>query len=151
MGSGLAETETIEFFASGGGESALDLLRSVPYQEVIAPPATEYAYNNALVSAAIHLVLLARGTKPAALEEAYAAAMRRHVFEPIGMADAANAADPRPLGPNYATGYTRNLFARPLRTPFVSIDGFGPAGDGLASTTDMARYLITQCSRGRDA
>ena len=65
-----------------GRDSALDLLRSIPYQEVIAPPATEYAYNNALVSAAIHLVLLARGTKPAALEEAYAAAMRRHVFEP---------------------------------------------------------------------
>jgi CubicO group peptidase (beta-lactamase class C family) len=63
-------------------------------------------------------------------------------------ADAAIASDPRPLGADYATGYTRDLFDRLSREPFISIDGGGPAGSGIASTTDMARYLITQMNGG---
>jgi hypothetical protein len=37
MGSGLAESPTIEFFISAGTESALDQLRSVPYLPVVVP------------------------------------------------------------------------------------------------------------------
>ena len=42
MGSGVAESPTIEFFMSAGTESALDQLRSIAYLPVIAPPHTEY-------------------------------------------------------------------------------------------------------------
>jgi len=148
MGSGVAESPTIEFFMMGGGESALDVLRSIAYLPVIAPPNTTYYYNNTLVAAAPFLELAARGTPLASLEEAYAAETQRRIFAPIGMIDAAIASDPRPLGPDYATGYTRDLFDRVSREPFVSIDGVGPAGSGIASSTDMARYLITQMNGG---
>jgi beta-lactamase class C len=41
MGSGVAESPTIEFFMSAGTESALDQLRSIAYLPVIAPPDTK--------------------------------------------------------------------------------------------------------------
>lgn len=148
MGSGVAESPTIEFFMTGGGESALDLLRSVAYLPVIAPPDTKYYYNNTLFAAAAYVGLLARKTPPEALEEIYTALIRQRVFEPIGMADAAIASDPRPLGDDYATGYTRDLFGHPSAVPFASIAGVAPAGAALASSTDMARYLITQMNGG---
>jgi beta-lactamase class C len=148
MGSGLAESPTIEFFMSGGGDSALDLLRSVSYLPVIAPPDTTYYYNNTLVAAAAYLGSLVQGQSLEGLEEDYIDLIQQRVFEPIGMADAAIAGDPRPLGNDYATGYTRDISGKPSRVPFVSIAGAAPAGEGLASTTDMARYLITQMNGG---
>ena len=70
------------------------------------------------------------------------------MLEPIGMADAAILDDPRPLGDNYAVGYTPDIFGDPSPLPFVSLAGLAPAGSGLASSTDMARYLITQMHQG---
>lgn len=149
MGSGIAEPETIEFFAAGGGVGALQLLQTVPYLEVIAADGEQYYYNNTLVAAAPYLVMLADGTAPDALGERYAADLASLVFEPIGMDDAVVAADPRPFGPDYATGFQRDLEQNPVRVPFVSIGGYGPAGSVQASSTDMARYLITQSRSGR--
>ena len=148
MGSGIAEPETIEFFAAAGGASAEDLLRTVPYLEVIAQNNAKYSYNNTLVAAAPYLAMLAHGTRPADLESRYAADLAMKVFAPIGMADSVVAADPRPFGSDYATGYTEDLGGTLTRTPFVSINGYGPAGSVLASSTDMARYLITQSRAG---
>ena len=82
------------------------------------------------------------------LEETYAAQVQQRVFEPIGMADAAILDDPRPLGDDYAVGYTQDIFGDPSPLPFVSLAGIAPAGSGLASSTDMARYLITQMHHG---
>jgi CubicO group peptidase (beta-lactamase class C family) len=82
------------------------------------------------------------------LEEAYMAEVRRRVFDPIGMTDAAMIDDPRRLGDDYAVGYTLDLFGNPSPLPFVSLAGLAPAGTALASGTDMARYLITQMQGG---
>lgn len=65
------------------------------------------------------------------------------------MKEAVVAADPRPYGPDYAVGYQRDLAQKAVRTPYVSIGGYGPAGTVLASSTDMARYLITQAQLGK--
>ncbi len=147
-GSGVAESPTIEFFISAGTESALDLLRSVANLAVIAPPNTEYYYNNTLFSVAGFLGPILQQTPPADLVPAYAELLRQRVFDPIGMADAAIGADPRPLGDDWAGSYTRDLFGRLSQLPFVSIDGAAPAGAGIASATDMARYLIAQMNGG---
>lgn len=109
MGSGLAESPTVEFFMSAGDVPALDLLRSVPYLPVIAPPDTTYYYNNTLIATAAYLGLLVQGRALGELEEAYAALIQERVFDPLGMADAAIASDPRPLGDDYAIGYTRDI------------------------------------------
>jgi beta-lactamase class C len=148
MGSGIAESPTIEFFMIGGGESALDLLHSVAYLPVIGPPQSTYYYNNTLVCVAGYLGSLAQGTVPEALVEAYAGLLEERLFTLAGMTDAAIASDPRPLGEDYAVGYTHDLFARPTAVPFVSIDGVAPAGSGMASARDMARYLIMQMQGG---
>ncbi|WP_322411386.1 serine hydrolase domain-containing protein [Microbacterium invictum] len=149
MGSGLAEPETIEFFASGGGVDAEQLLRTIPYLEVISTTYDDtYAYNNTLVAAAPYLIMLADGTDPSELEERYARDIADLVFTPIGMDDAVFASDPRPYGGEFATGYQRDLEQNAERSPFVSIGGYGPAGMVMASSTDMARYLITQSKSG---
>src|SRR5215213_8797982 len=96
-----------------------------------------FSYNNSLYTAMAFLGLLAHGTTPETLEESYAAEVRQRVLEPIGMADAAILDDPRPLGDDYAVGYTRDIFGDPSPLPFGSLAGLAPAGSGLASSTDM--------------
>jgi CubicO group peptidase (beta-lactamase class C family) len=147
-GSGVAESPTIEFFMMAGTDSARDLLRSVANLPVIAPPNMEYYYNNTLFCVAGFLGPLLQQTPPADLVPAYAALLQQRVFDPLGMADAAIGADPRPLGEDWAGSYTRDLFGRLSPLPFVSIDGVAPAGAGIASATDMARYLIAQMNGG---
>jgi CubicO group peptidase (beta-lactamase class C family) len=153
MGSGIAESTdlsvaAVEFFMSAGTVSAGDVLRSIAALPVIAPPDTTFSYNNSLYAAAAYVGLLAQGTALGMLEETYAAQVRQRVLEPIGMADAAILDDPRPLGEDYAVGYTRDIFGDSSPLPFVSLAGLAPAGSGLASATDMACYLITQMHQG---
>jgi CubicO group peptidase (beta-lactamase class C family) len=95
--------------------------------------------------------LLAAGAPEDGLEAAYTTAMRERVFEPLGMSGAAIAEDPRPLGDDYAAGYTRNLFGTPTTLPFVPLAGIAPAGSGLAGIEDLARYLIAMMSGGVSA
>jgi CubicO group peptidase (beta-lactamase class C family) len=153
MGSGLAEATDIsvaavEFAMSAGDVSPQAVLRSVADLPDIAPPRTTFSYNNTLVAAAAFLGLLARGADPGTLGEVYAAAVRERVFTPVGMEDAAILDDPRPLGDDYAVGYSRDIFGAATPLPFISIDGVAPAGAGLASATDMARYLMTYVNGG---
>ena len=153
MASGVAESDTIslsvvEFFMMAGLLSASDVLRSVVDLPVIAPPDTLFSYNNTLYAVAAYLGLVAAGTAPELLAEAYIEQIRRRVFEPVGMSDAAILDDPRPLGSDFAHGYTRTIAGDPSPLPFVSLGGIGPAGSGLASATDMARYVITQMNGG---
>jgi len=153
MASGIAESTdlslaAVEFLLSAGTVSAMDVLRSVSALPVIAPPNTTFSYNNTLYAAAVYLGLLAQGTAAEMLEETFAAQVQQRVFTPIGMADAAILDDPRPLGDDYAVGYTQDIFGDPSPLPFISLAGIAPAGSGLASATDMARYLITQMHHG---
>ena len=153
MGSGLAESvdrsvAVVEFFMMAGETSAIDVLRAVADLPVIALPGGTFSYNNTLVSAAAFVGLLAAGASADELETAYAAAVRERVFAPLGMADAAIAEDPRPLGDDYAVGYTRDLFDVPSPLPFVPLAGIAPAGSGLASAEDLGRYLVAQLNGG---
>ena len=148
MGSGIAESPTLEFFFYSGTDSALDTLRSMAYLPVIAPPNAQFFYNNTLVAAAGFLGPIAQQTPLTDLMPAYTRLLQQRLFDPAGMADAAIGADPRPLGNDWAGSYTRDLFDRLAPLPFVSIDGYGPAGAHIASATDMARYLIMQMNDG---
>lgn len=148
MGTGIAEAETIEFFLSGGADSALDLLRSIAHLPVIAPPETAYYYNNTLVCAAADVALIAAGTALDQLDPAYARLLRERLFLPLGMTDSSVASDPRPTGEDYAVGYTRDLYERISEVPFISINGAAPAGAGLISVQDMARYVIMHMQGG---
>lgn len=148
MGTGIAEAETIEFFLSGGADSALDLLRSIAHLPVIALPETDYYYNNTLVCAAAYVALISEGTALDQLDPAYARLLHERLFTPLGMTDSSVDSDPRPTGKDYAVGYTRDLYERISEVPFISINGAAPAGSGLTSVQDMARYVIMQMQGG---
>lgn len=148
MGTGIAESATVEFFMSGGEDSPLDVLRSAAYLPVVGEPGSIYYYNNTLVCVAAYLGSLKQGTAPESLSAAFASLLAERLFTPAGMADAAIIDDPRPLGDNYAVGYARDLFQRTVTVPFISIDGVAPAGSGVASAVDMANYLIMQMQGG---
>jgi CubicO group peptidase (beta-lactamase class C family) len=151
MATGLAEPDGLtatEFYLGDGATSALDLLRSIASHAVIAPRDTKFYYNDSVYAAAAYLGSLAREMAPEALDAAYAALMQQRVFGPIGMVDATITADPRPLGPDYATPYTPTLLGDLTPLPFIDIGGAAPAGQGMASATDMSRYLITQLQGG---
>lgn len=154
MGSGIAESAdlslpVVEFFMMAGQTSAADVLTSIAEQPVIGAPGTTYAYNNTLVSAAAYIGLLAAGAVGEdGLEPAYATAARERVFRPLGMSSAAIAEDPRPLGDDYAAGYTHNLFGDLSPLPFVPLAGIAPAGSGLASAEDLAAYLVALINGG---
>jgi CubicO group peptidase (beta-lactamase class C family) len=157
MGSGIAESEdlplpVVEFFMMAGQTSAQDVLRGLLDLPVIGLPGTTYSYNNTLVAAAAFIGLLAAGAaEEDGLEPAYARATEDRVFGPLGMANAAIAEDPRPLGDDYAVGYTHDLFGTPSALPFVPLAGIAPAGSGLAGIEDLARYLIALMNGGISA
>ncbi len=153
MGTGLAESadltvSAVEFFMSGGEVTPRDVLRGVAELPVVAEPGAAFNYNNTLVAAAAFVGLLAAGAPEDGLSDAYAAAVRDRVLLPAGMEDAAIAEDPRPLGNDYAVGYSRDIFGSMTPLPFVALDGVGPAGAGLASAEDLARYAIAQMNGG---
>ncbi|MFF7177980.1 serine hydrolase [Streptomyces sp. NPDC008121] len=148
MASGIGESPTIEFFMSGGGVDPLDAMRSVAYLPVISAPNKKYYYNNTLVATAIHASLTAEGTKPDALADAYEAEIQKRVLAPIGMTDSGVGADLRVLTSDYADGYEIDLSGKAGQVPFISIDGIDPAGGAFSSSTDMARYVITQMNEG---
>jgi beta-lactamase class C len=154
MASGIAESDTVrlavaEFFMMAGLLSADDVLQSVADLPVVAPPEMSFSYNNTLVAVAAFVGLLAQGvTGTDGLLAAFAARMRDRLFAPIGMDDAAIIDDPRPLGADYAGGYAHDLFGVAQPLPFTSINGIAPAGSAVASSTDMARYLVTQMDGG---
>lgn len=148
MGSGLAEPETIEFFASAGTMTAQDFLRSIAWLPVTGAPGTVYNYNNTLVCAAAYLGPIALGTAPGELRPAYARLLRDRVFDPVGMTGATLLDDPRRASADVATGCVRDLFGKLSRLPFVSIGGAAPAGAAAVSATGMARYLVAQMNGG---
>lgn len=153
MGSGIAESAdlslpAVEFFMSSGEVTPRDVLRGVAELPVVAEPGAAFSYNNTLVAAAAFAGLLAAGAPADGLSDAYAAAVRDRVLAPAGMADAAIVADPRPLGEDYAVGYARDVFGDLQPLPFVALDGVAPAGSGLASAEDLARYAIMQMNGG---
>jgi CubicO group peptidase (beta-lactamase class C family) len=149
MGSGIAESPTIEFFMSDGTTSAIDLLQSTAWLPVIGEPGTTFYYNNTLICVGAFTPLLAAGVPAEDLGAAYAAEIQARVFDPIGMTGAALVADPRLLPGEHAVGYTTDLDGTHYPVPFISINGAAPAGQGLASVEDMARYIITQKNGGR--
>lgn len=153
MASGLDESAdldlpAVEFLMSAGEVTPGDVLRAVAALPVKAEPGAAFIYNNTLVAAAAFVGLLATGAPADGLSDAYALAVRDRVLAPAGMVDSAIVADPRPLGDDYAVGYARDISGEMRPLPFVALDGVAPAGSGLASAEDLARYAIAQMNGG---
>ena len=84
MGSGIAEPETIEFFAAGGGVSAEELLQTIAHLEVVADDGrsistTTLSWRPLRIWSCWRTELL-----PADLDERYANDLASLVFDPSG-------------------------------------------------------------------
>jgi CubicO group peptidase (beta-lactamase class C family) len=146
MASGLGAREITDLLQ--GNFNPQQVLESVAWLPVLGPPQTEYFYNNTLLAVGGYLPALALGTEPQELLTVYARLMQERIYEPVGMAGARIADDPRPFGDDYATGYGPD-FAQGLAVePWGPEGGFAPAGGTLASLADMAAYVTLQLRGG---
>lgn len=106
-----------------------------------ADPGAERRYTNTNYHLAGRVVEVASG-------ENFNAYLKKHVFEPIGMADTvAIDVTPRDLPPDYRKGYG---YAYGFSVPLAEPHRFVAASDGVISTAaDMAKWLAKQDSLPR--
>jgi CubicO group peptidase (beta-lactamase class C family) len=103
----------------------------------IRPPGEISAYSNYGAALAGHLVTKVSG-------ESYPDYLRRHVFDPLGMAHS-TAAEPPPTG--LARSYDSDTNP-PTRIPFA-FDIMAPDGSVSATADDMARFMLAHLRQGR--
>jgi CubicO group peptidase (beta-lactamase class C family) len=128
--------------------SAADLVRGLVTYPVIAPPHQAFFYNNDVYALGGYLPLLASGVALQDLGLAYAEAMHDRVFRPAGMTRARMSTDPRMVYDDYATPYGFDLRTTPTAMAFGSNGGAAPAGQAVASITDMAAWVRLQLRQG---
>ena len=147
MATGIGEPPAVSSFHEGD-PTAGDLLRSLATLPVIAPPQTEYFYNNTVYAAGGYLPALVQGTPENALETAYVRLLTERVYRPAGMATARITDDPRPYVTDYATGHAFEFQHGTTAVPFAPVGSYAPVGGTLASLADMSAYVATQLNAG---
>lgn len=131
-----------------GYPSAPQLLQSIVNLPVIAPPNTEFFYNNPVYAAGGYLPVLAQKNPPVDLTGAYNRLMAERVYGPSDMTGARIGDDPRGMVSNFATGNTLDLKGAARPVPFGAIGSSVPAGGTLATLKDMAAYVRLQLRGG---
>ena len=147
MATGIGEPPAVSSFHEGD-PTAGDLLRSLATLPVIAPPQTEYFYNNTVYAAGGYLPALVQGTPENALETAYVRLLTERVYRPAGMATARITDDPRPYVTDYATGHAFEFQHGTTAVPFAPVGSYAPVGGTLASLADLSAYVATQLNAG---
>ena len=107
----------------------------------IRPPGEISAYSNYGAALAGHVVATVSG-------ESYPDYLRRHVFDPLGMAHS-TAAEPLPadLARDLARSYDSDT-SPPTPIPFA-FDIMAPDGSVSATADDMARFMLAHLRQGR--
>jgi CubicO group peptidase (beta-lactamase class C family) len=140
------DLETLFEFGSVSPEQRLASMRTM---KPTARPGEKYQYSNLMVTAGGYAA--AHAFDPGrSLGDAYDAAMRANVFEPIGMRsttfdfDVVAAADHAMPHAADIDGVTHTL---PLAVEHMVVP-IRPAGGAWSSARDMARYVITEMTGG---
>ena len=149
MGTGLGQSE-IELFLDL--RSPRRYFRTLATLPVLGPPQTLYFYNDYVYASAGYLGPLKQGIGVADLEQAYADAMKRELFDPIGMPTTAITDDPTGQSDDVSRsyGYDLRLGEKPdeVVIPYQPVRMVSPAGATATTVNEMARYLITQINGG---
>ncbi|CCH30979.1 serine hydrolase domain-containing protein [Actinosynnema sp. NPDC047251] len=131
--SGLSDT-TFRPFSGREVATLRDAVASMRDATLASEPGTRWAYHNPNFQVAARLVEVVAG-------EPFADYLRRHVFEPLGMADSATADTERDL-PASARGHVHVLGAA---VPVPEPPAFGNGSGGvLSSAHDLAAWLVAQ-------
>jgi len=115
-----------------------EVIERLAKQETLYPAETYYQYSNLGLTLAGEVVAAASG-------EPYAAYVRRHVLDPLGLKDTTPELPETERGKRLAVGYgaiTRDGSRTPL--PFFSARGITPAAGFASTATDLARFASWQ-------
>jgi CubicO group peptidase (beta-lactamase class C family) len=148
MGTGLGEHPIGLYFDRLTPRRFVAGLATLP---VLFPPGTAFHYNNPVYAMGGYVGALARGVPIPRLLRAYTAAMKAHLFDPIGMPTTAVTDHPDRLSDNYAVSYGYHLpdgVIPRYELPFLPLRAGAPSGAVGTTLHDMARYVITQLNGG---
>jgi D-alanyl-D-alanine carboxypeptidase len=113
-----------------------DMLRTLPAQETVFLPQTEWKYSNLAVSLAGEIVAEVSG-------EPWAQYVERHLLQPLGMV--ATRSVPVANMPGLAVGYGRRVPGRARSVePFVDMGAESPAANLASSVEDLAKFVSLQ-------
>ncbi|PJF31091.1 MAG: hypothetical protein CUN52_03200 [Phototrophicales bacterium] len=127
-----------------------DIIAAQANAPIIGERGASFRYNNDLFAIAGYAAVAASGIEGDYLT-VYKQLMQERVFDPIGMTTFAISDDPDTFGDNVSATYTLNLILGvdvPYPIPYMPINTMAPAGGGVGSVLDMAKYLITQLNGG---
>jgi CubicO group peptidase (beta-lactamase class C family) len=142
-----------EIAFNGNELSAEEFVASLRSFEFYTPIGEAFQYSNQLVASGGYIAAVADPTSSGSLLEDYAATLQARVLDPIGMPNTTLSFDDVEASGNYAVPHSRRLAVdapyepRPLRSETVLGAG-APAGVHWSTAEDMARYLVTELSRG---
>ncbi len=143
--SGLSLGEGDLMFVPDTNRTRAELVHSIRYLKPATTFRKGFAYDNVLYAAAGQLVQAVSG-------QTWEAFVKQHIFEPLGMHDAA--VDYQAQGPDRAAPHARiseAIRGMGLQTVLTSdgvSDPISPAGGICASADDMGRWLRVQLAHG---
>ncbi len=123
--------------------SRKEIVRRLPFLEPSEAIRSKFQYNNIMFMTAGYLVDSLTGM-------AWEDAVRKRIFEPLGMAGANFSVKDSQQTADFAKPYG-DRDDRIVEIPFRDITNAGPAGSINSSVTDMARWLIVNSQKGKFA
>lgn len=130
--------------------TAEDILMAQANAPITGERGNSFSYNNDLYTIAGYAAVAASGIEGDYLT-VYKQLMQERIFDPIGMETFTIADNPTLLSDNAASSYTLNLISGvdvPYLSDFMPINAMAPAGGGVGSVIDMAKYLIMHLNSG---
>ena len=156
MQAGLRRNEDSEIW-EGQEFSAEELMEVLAQVSVVGQPGEAWSYDNVGMATGAYLGILAAGGEYGNLFNGYADHMQSRILDPIGMTNASVNIDLDMLRakvhPNLSWPHLLNengelAPAEILLEGSIPQEGIIPAGGMIASTNDVARFLMTQLNEG---
>ncbi len=146
MSSGIPATAEDDF----DGESAEDLLLFIAETPLAGRPGEQFSYSNVAASIAGYIGVLAADNEAPNLYDGYAQLLQTQIFDPIGMTTATLSVEDALANPNHSASHIVDANGKVITAESYDFTGdpLAPSGSIKASVIEMARYMVTQVSRG---
>jgi CubicO group peptidase (beta-lactamase class C family) len=129
--------------------TAEDVISAQANASITGERGNSFLYNNDLFAIAGYAAVGAVGGDDYLND--YTQLMHERIFDPIGMDTFTISDNPTTISDNASLSYTLNLILGidvPYLSEFMHINALAPAGGGVGSVIDMAKYIITHLNGG---
>jgi CubicO group peptidase (beta-lactamase class C family) len=141
----------LELLFNANDLTAEDIVASLSNFEFFTDFGEAFQYSNQMVGTGGYLAAIAGGASPDNLLAGYQEVLEAHVLDPIGMNDTTISFDKVIERGNYATphGYSISGERAPIALELEQLlTPIAPAGAHWSTAPDMARYMLTELSKG---